>query len=167
VASAPAAPEVRRPPVSLGGLFKAFAAVVAVFVVVKTVWVLAFRLRGADVIACISAPAGTKADLLARRAYLLRRVCRESAGLESAPGMLDELFQGEWALVTQSMTAMALTNVAMADPATHREAAAAVGDLVRLAQRPQIRAFDTGTWREDPFSKKLFDAFVQEARGVA
>jgi hypothetical protein len=62
---------------------------------------------------------------------------------------LPDLFQGEWALGSYSMTALALTNMAFLFPETRDEALSAVGQLIERMQTEDVRRFDTQQWQED------------------
>src|SRR4051812_37639187 len=57
-----------------------------------------------------------RTELLARRAYLVRRVTAPHFGPQDFPAALGAQFQGEWALVSLSMTALALGGLAQQFP---------------------------------------------------
>ena len=89
-----------------------------------------------------------RADLLARRAYLLSRVTAPNFGPQEFPAALGAQFQGEWALVSLSMTALALGGLAQQFPDT---AATTAADLDRIIDRTltgDVSEFDTRRWNE-------------------
>jgi hypothetical protein len=123
------------------------AAVVALVVVGKVLWVAGCRPRGADVVA-----GADRDEVEARLAYLVER--------QEDPGFVDDtmlspggIFASEWRLVSLSMTAAALVNVtfaqASAEPSRRAAAAVAVDRLLEQALREEIRSFDTEAWGED------------------
>ena len=120
------------------GLFKTAATLALVFIVVKVLWL------------CLVLCGDEKTELFERRTYLIRRVVKERAGLAATPSMLNATFQGEWAIVTYSMTALALTNMAFDHPKTKDEAQSSTAELVRMAKEPQIQNFDRQLWNEKP-----------------
>ncbi len=97
-----------------------------------------------------TASRSTRSDILARRAYLIRRLHREGAGPNSMPIAIPAQFRGEWALVTHSMTAAALANIARMYPETRAESRQITGDLLRRVLREEFRQFDRRRWRRDP-----------------
>jgi hypothetical protein len=111
--------------------------------VAKVVWVAGCRPTGAAALA-----GGDRDEVDARLRYLVER--------QEDPRFIDDLmlspggiYASEWRLVSLSMTAAALTNVAFADP-SRREASAASSDrLLAQALREEVRAFDTDAWGED------------------
>ena len=105
-------------------------------------------------------------DLSQRRTYLVRKVIKERAGVKSAPQLLDPTFQGEWAIVTYSMSALALANMAFAEPELYAQKhQQLVGELVLLAKSDEIQKFDTLLWNEKPLGAlKAFEE-GKDARG--
>ncbi len=116
-----------------GGFLLALAAL-------KAAWFFAFRTDGAALIS-----GREKADLEARRAYLVSRLLEERHGGEQmkSPG---GIFTGEWYIGSLSMTAAAVTNLAFEDPATRERAVKEVDGLVELALTGEAQAFDRGMW---------------------
>lgn len=89
-----------------------------------------------------------RAELMARRAYLVSRVTAPDFGPQEFPSVLGAQFQGEWALVSLSMTALALAGLSQQFPDT---APAAEADLDRISERAltaELAAFDTRRWNE-------------------
>lgn len=87
-------------------------------------------------------------DLLARRAYLVQRVTAPDFGPRSFPEGLGDPFRGEWAIVSLSMTALALGGMAGRYPA---EVATSESDLQKIADRAlssDLADFDTRKWNE-------------------
>lgn len=92
-------------------------------------------------------------DLMARRAYLLERLAKPNAAIKAMPHALPPQFRGEWALVTYSMTAMALANLAFLHPKSLPSARAALAHILREVQTPALREFDRARWHgEDPLA---------------
>ena len=91
-------------------------------------------------------------DLSSRRDYLLARVLDPEFGPSSMPELIGPQFQGEWALVTLSMTAMGLANDAFNNSAFEQKARVSIEKIVRLMLLPKIREFDTKLWKEDALS---------------
>ena len=93
--------------------------------------------------------AEVRTDLVRRSAYLVERV-HALEGDQDMPSLLGEQFQGEWAAVTYSMTAMALANLAFLYPDTAPANRAALEPIVALMLAPRTRDFDKALWNEDP-----------------
>jgi hypothetical protein len=68
------------------------------------------------------------------------------------PRTLPSVFQGEWGLVTFSMTASALANLAFEYPRTRESALKAVARMVPLMQRAEFKVSEVKMWRDDPLS---------------
>lgn len=109
-------------------------------VLVKLAWAMGFRLSARELMG-----GGARADLMARRAYLLHRLA-DSEGGPTAPAGLPAKFQGEWALGTLSMTATALTQMALAYPETREESRHRVARWIDLARTPSMQGFDARSW---------------------
>lgn len=83
-----------------------------------------------------------KPELVARRDYLEQRL--GDVWDQLTPG--DDQFQGEWVLVTLSMTSLAATNIAFAHPETLPDARRVVRRCLELAKEPRTRGFDSMLW---------------------
>jgi hypothetical protein len=92
---------------------------------------------------------GERADLMARRAYVVRRALEPGFGPTSFPAAVGDPFRGEWALVTLSMTGLAVANLARTFPDTRGDAAVTLRALSDRALTPELRAFDTNRWGAD------------------
>lgn len=90
--------------------------------------------------------------LLQRRNYLLKRLGQHGATSDFLHKQLPSQFQGEWAIVTHSMAAIALTNLAYLIPSTRNDAIKHIDRLIKQAQTPSFRAFDRVRWGEDPLA---------------
>ena len=119
--------------------------VLTVLFVVKLLWVQGVRIQGQTAI-----DKKDRDDLLQRRAYLVDRVYHKSVGLRAMPSSLPSLFQGEWALVTYSMTAAALTNLALRYPETRTESIAILQAMIRRVMTQEFQRFDRDKWKEAP-----------------
>ncbi len=111
----------------------------AVFLAVKSVWVMA------------CAPSGPMdhGDIVERRDYLLGRTLSPTFSDDHmvAPA---GIFASEWRLVSLSMTAAAVANIAFAHPERREGASEACGELLERALHPAIRAFEVTAWGTDP-----------------
>ena len=146
---------------SLKGLLQTALILFLIFFVVKTVWLYSLRVGGKELI-----EGKAEKDLQQRRNYLVRKVIKERASVKSTPQLLDPTFQGEWAIVTYSMTALALTNMAFKDPALYgKEHKKLVGKLVKMAQIDEIQEFDTRLWNEKPMNALKAFKKGKEAKG--
>ena len=115
---------------------KAYVVILLALILLKVVWVATFAVRGEE-----------KADLLKRRAYLIQRL---NSG-DAMPTNLKDQFDGEWALVSHSMTAMALANLAFLYPETAPEARDQVERLLPGVLREEVKTFDRSLWgNEEP-----------------
>ena len=123
---------------------KAYLLLAFCLLVLKLVWYSAFVLDAQEVLD------GPCPDLLARRAFLVHTLKDPSALLEAMPAGLPPQFQGEWAIVSYSMTALALTNMAQLYPETRAESARVVSSLVEQVLAEPVRKFDVARWKEDP-----------------
>lgn len=123
---------------------KAYLVIVVLAVVTKAAWVWVMREDGREIVRGAS-----KQELLARRRYLIERLYGGEVGPSEMPGNLPAQFQGEWALVTYSMTAAALTNLGFMFPETRDESVIVIEALLDRAVTPEFRAFDTELWGED------------------
>lgn len=121
-----------------------YLALFGLLVAFKLLWILVFRVDGAKLLA-----RGERTDLLTRRAYLIERLYREQVGIKGMPANLDELFQGEWALVTYSMAATALVDIALLYPETIEESRRVLASMLEKVLSKEFRRFDTDSWRED------------------
>jgi hypothetical protein len=126
---------------------KKYALLLALLLLVKIPWALMLSEDGAQVLS-----GATKTELLARRDYLLERVRLQSHAVAGAPAYLDSQFQGEWALVTYSMLASALTNLGFMFPETRSESLQALEELIERVRTPEMRRFDEARWGEDPLA---------------
>lgn len=88
------------------------------------------------------------ADLVARRAYLVHRVTAPEFGPNSFPEAIGDPFRGEWAIVSLSMSALAISGMAQRFPT---EVATSESDLQKIIDRAlssDLSAFDTNRWKE-------------------
>ncbi len=98
---------------------------------------------------CAPVEVAQQPDILARREHLLARTL--------SPTYFDDhsltpggIYAAEWQLVTLSMTAAALTNIAFSHPSTRAQARSACRQLIDTTLTPAIRAFELQAWRSDP-----------------
>lgn len=124
---------------------KLLAAVIAVVVAVKSIWMSMMLEDGARVLA-----GETRAELFARRDYLLERVHAREMTTEDMPSSLGAQFQGEWAVGTYSMVTAAITNLAFIFADTREAGLLVVDELIERMRSTEIRRFDTERWGEDP-----------------
>lgn len=88
-------------------------------------------------------------DVATRRDHLLARTLSATYpdDHQLAPG---GIYTSEWQLVTLSMTAATLANMAVTDPTTRADAQRACDTLVERILDPRIRAFEITAWGRDP-----------------
>ena len=113
----------------------------------KAAWFFHCRADGAQAL-----QGQDRADLLARRDYLLSRVTAPHFGPHEFPSFLGSQFQGEWAIVTLSMTALALGGLAQQFPDTADAAQTALDQLIDRALSSDLSEFDTQRWQEPALS---------------
>ena len=95
-----------------------------------------------------SPPGQDRAELLARRAYLVSRVTAPHFGPEDFPAALGSQFQGEWALVSLSMTALALGGLAQQFPDAAGTTVADLDQIIERTLSAAVSEFDTEGWSE-------------------
>lgn len=71
--------------------------------------------------------------------------------MEEMPGGMDAQFQGEWAMYSCSMFAVALTNIARIYPEQKEASLGYVGKLIEIVMSSEIREYD----RKDGGEKML------------
>lgn len=119
-------------------------ALIAALIIAKVVWTYLYVHK-------IGSFETEKRDILSRRDFLMKKVLVEPDKLvNKMPEIVGPQFQGEWALYSCSMFAKSLTNIAKLYPETHAESLAAVDELISLVVSPELRAYDTARWGEDP-----------------
>lgn len=123
---------------------KVYGGIVAGLLLLKWVW---YVLCVMDAEAVLK---NEEPSLTARRALLLEAFEDPAEILDSMPSGLPDQFKGEWAIVSYSMTAMALANMAQTHPETRQESARVVTALAEQVLQEPIRRFDKERWKEDP-----------------
>lgn len=112
-----------------------------VVVLVKVVWFTSCAPTGVS--------SQDRHELLARRDHLLERT--RSASFVDDPQLTPGgIFASEWKLVSLSMTAGALANLAQTWPELRAEHAVACAQLIEQILAPGVRAFERETWGSDP-----------------
>lgn len=132
---------------------KGYLASLLALLVIKAFWYSAFVLDAEQVLS------GSCSDLMERRAFLVRELRDPEVLLKAMPSGLPPQFQGEWAIVSYSMTSMALANLAQLSPETRAESARLVSALAEQVLAEPIRRFDRERWEEDPIDT------LESARG--
>lgn len=120
---------------------KIYGGTLLVLALVKVAWFFAFRADAAKLIA-----GEDRADLMARRAYLIDRLLEEKTdakGMKTPGG----IFTGEWFVGSMSMTVFACTNLAYEYPETREETVRVIDRLLDRALEPAARDFDRGMWK--------------------
>ncbi len=88
-------------------------------------------------------------ELLARRSYLIAELEKGHYDIDQMPNVGVQ-FQYEWGLVSSSMSAMALTNLAFRFPETRLESVRELEYLVELVLDEEYRGIGELTWGVDP-----------------
>ncbi len=123
---------------------KGIALLVVGLFIGKAIWVATFFVSGRAIITNHD-----RRDSFARLAYLIHKTLREPLRVEDMPSYLRAQFKGEWALVSYSMTAAAIANLAFAYPESQEGAADLISRLIDVVLQPEILAFDKKRWGED------------------
>lgn len=116
---------------------------------IKALWFARYR---------ASAARDERTDLLARRAYLVHRVTAPQFGPRDVPAALGPQFQGEWALVSLSMTALALGGLSQRFPESAGSLPQELDQIAARALSPELHAFDTNRWGAPALSTLGTDA---------
>lgn len=113
-------------------------------IAIKVVWVkCAINGQGSFV--------GEKKEIIHRANYLINKVLTTPQKLlDEMPSGIGAQFQGEWALYSCSMTAAAMTNIAIIYPDNKERAKNHIDKLIEIALSPEIREYDRMRWGEDP-----------------
>lgn len=96
-------------------------------------------------------------DILFRRNFLIKTL----SGGPSAADLfqsIDAQFTGEWMLVTYSMAAYALTNIAMIEPQTAEESSRIIAQWIKYCLDKEVFAFDKVGWDENPLDSKVLES---------
>ena len=112
----------------------------------KAAWFCLYRVDAADGIPTMQQQ--SRGDLLARRAYLLSRVLAPGFGPHDFPAALGPQFQGEWALVSLSMTALAIAGLAQQFPEAAGTSRDDLDKIIDRALSSELSQFDTQRWQE-------------------
>lgn len=90
---------------------------------------------------------GERNDILRRRNYLIGKLATTPQKvMEEMPGGMDEQFQGEWAMYSCSMFAVALTNIARIYPEQKEVSLGYVDKLIEIVMSSEIREYDRKRW---------------------
>lgn len=90
-----------------------------------------------------------KKDILERKAYLIAKLRDGKFAVDEMPPV-GSLFQAEWALVTASMTASAITNIAFRFPETKDSAIDEIREIIDVVLTEDLRKIGYNTWGRDP-----------------
>lgn len=123
---------------------KGIGLLVAGLFIGKALWVATFSVSGRAIITNHD-----RNDSFARLDYLIHKTLREPLRVKDMPSFLPAQFKGEWALVSYSMTAAAIANLAFTYPESQAGAADLIGRLIDVVLQPEILAFDKKRWGED------------------
>ncbi len=125
-------------------VLKAIALLLAGILFSKAIWVAAFYESGPTIIANRD-----RKDSSRRLSYLLTGTLEEPFHVKDMPSFLPVSFKGEWALVTCSMTAAAVANLAFTQPESQTRAIDLMSRLIDVVLQPEFRSFDTELWGSD------------------
>lgn len=90
---------------------------------------------------------GERNDILRRRNYLIGKLTTTPQKImEEMPGGMDEQFQGEWAMYSCSMFAVALTNIARIYPEQKEVSLGYIDKLIEIVMSSEIREYDRKRW---------------------
>lgn len=91
-------------------------------------------------------------DVLKRKEYLISKLRDGKFSVDAMPPV-GYLFQAEWALVTASMTASAITNIAFQFPETREDAIKEIEEIIKVVLSEDLRKIGYMTWDKDPLEK--------------
>lgn len=97
----------------------------------------------------------TKKDIVERKNYLISKLDEGKFSVNGMPPV-GKLFQAEWALVTASMTASALTNIAFRYPDTRKDAIKEIEKIIKVVLSEDLREIGYLTWVKDPLDNLMF-----------
>ena len=118
---------------------------IAALILVKVIWVVCgtWGFNGS--------PESEKSDIMGRRAFLIDKVVTTPQNLiDEMPSIVGQHFQGEWAIYSCSMTAMALANIADMYPETRQDAITNIDKIVEIIMSDEVKWYDAHSWGEDP-----------------
>ena len=119
-------------------------AVLFSLVIIKALWVLSKTFRHGKL-------SKEKKEIIHRANYLVSKIRSGEQLIGEMPNFLGNQFQGEWALYTSSMTAIALSNIACLYPEKREWAQTHIKRIIDVTMSPKIRDYDKTQWHgEDP-----------------
>lgn len=125
-------------------LLSALIVSLVLLVAAKAIWINAFAINGDKLLANQE-----RDDLLERRNYLLSVVRDKEAIFRSVPQGMSPHYQGEWALVTCSMTVAALANMSFIYTDTKADNLQYMQSLITECLTERYREFDRARWSSD------------------
>lgn len=114
-------------------------AVVLSLVIIKVFWVISKTFRHGKL-------DKEKKEIIRRANYLVARIKDSELLYDDMPKFFGPQFQGEWALYTCFMTAIALSNIARLFPEKREWAIAHIKRMIDIAMSPKIREYDRERW---------------------
>ncbi len=124
--------------------FLVLLVVIVVLIIAKTIWIVVATRHNGDF-------EREKADILARRDYLLEKVIISPQKLiDEMPRVVGPQFQGEWALYSCSMLSAALVNTTLIYGEEREENIKRIDSLIQIVMSSELRAYDRERWGEDP-----------------
>ena len=91
-----------------------------------------------------------KREVCRRANYLLSTIVSPQDLLGKMPQSIGPKFQGEWAVYSCSMTAIALSNISYLYPDYKDTAIKNIDKLINIMLSPELRQYDKDAWMEDP-----------------
>lgn len=119
-------------------------AMIVLAVVAKCFWMSAYAISGADVLS-----GQVRQDLWERRNYLLGIFRDKDAIFRAMPSDLSAHYQGEWALVTASMTVAALANLSSMYADSKADNLQYMQSIINDCLTQKYRQFDKDRWKTD------------------
>lgn len=114
-------------------------AVVLSLVIIKVLWVISKTFRHGKL-------DKEKKEIIRRANYLVAKIKDSELLYDDMPKFFGPQFQGEWALYTCFMTAIALSNIARLFPEKREWAVAHIKRMIDIAMSPKIREYDRERW---------------------
>ena len=112
-------------------------------VIFKVLWVLSKTFRHGNL-------SNEKKEIIHRANYLVSKIQDPDQLFDEMPKGIDPKFQGEWALYTCSMTAIALSNIANLYPEKREWVKIQMKRIIDIVMSPKIKECDKIEWNEDP-----------------
>ena len=128
---------------SMKQVIKTILIIILAPVIFKVLWVLSKTSKQGKL-------SNEKKEIIHRANYLVSKIQDPEQLFNEMPFSIGPKFQGEWALYTCSMTAIALSNIANLYPEKREWAKTHMKRIIDITMSPKIKEYDNIEWDEDP-----------------